>query len=88
MHTCSKIADAAELAIQSQFQCSEDYGAILLMHKPTTSKLEGDLNALLETGEYAHLRDMCLVTEVETCPAYALYLSAKSAYLISFFSHT
>ncbi|TFK98209.1 hypothetical protein BDV98DRAFT_214707 [Pterulicium gracile] len=78
-----QLAPLGEIAIQSQYQCSRDYGAILLMHKPSTTKLEGSLDTL-KSADFEHLLGMYLVTEVDTCPAYAMYLSAKSSEVVKF----
>ena len=68
----------AEAVLQTSFKFGRNYGAVLLMRKTVTSKLE-DLEKLLQPGGYDHRKGKYVVSEIVTCPAYALYLSGKSA---------
>ena len=76
----------AEAVLQASFKFGRNYGAVLLMRKPVTSKLEG-LEQVLVPGGYEHLKHKHVVSEVVTCPAYALYLSGKSAYQVYSSAH-
>ena len=52
------------------------------MNRLTASRLEGAHHLICPENQ-EHLRDKHLVTEVMTCPAYALYLSNKSKFLFN-----
>ena len=80
----SELPGFASADIKCKFQFSQEYGAILLMHHPSTSVIQGDLNCLLRDGQFEHLKKKYLVTQVVNCPSYALYLSAKSSSLDTF----
>ena len=71
------VAGMASLLMKAEFKFTRRNGAALLMYEPRTSVLEG-VDRLLSASQYEHLRDMHLVTEVVTCPAYALYLAGSS----------
>lgn len=72
----SDVPGIAKAFITAQFEFSRGHQAILIMHKQTTSRLEG-IDRLLDSGRYEHLRGMRLVTKTVTCPVYAMYLSGK-----------
>lgn len=74
MSVCSELPGTAEAAIKAQFRFGRSNGAMLLMYRPITSKLEG-IDQLLSPGNYEHLRDKFLVTEIVTCSAYAMYFT-------------
>lgn len=63
--------------MKAQFKFTRRNGAALLMYKTTTSVLDGDIDAILHGTQYEHLRGMCLVREVVTCQAYAMYLAGS-----------
>lgn len=76
-HACSGIPDVAEAILRAKFAFGRTYGAVLLMNKPTTSRLE-ETHHLICPENDGHLRNKQLVTEIVTCPAYAMFLSSKS----------
>ena len=76
---CSGNAAVAETVFKAQFKFGRSRGAVLLMMKPITFKLEG-VDNLLKPGYYDHLRDKYFITEIVMCTSYAMYLSSTSLF--------
>jgi len=74
--TFSEIPGLAEASIQGQWAFGSTRGALLLMAHPRSSYILGD-TLLKHLIKVKALKDMFLVTEVFSCPAYSLYLSNK-----------
>ncbi|KAJ3844395.1 hypothetical protein F5878DRAFT_602097 [Lentinula raphanica] len=81
-----EIPGLIEAELKACFKFGRDHGAVLLMSRPVTSKLEG-LDSLLSKGCYDHLLHKYLVTEIVTCSAYAMYLSGKKAETVALSFH-
>jgi len=73
----SGIVGLADASIKGQWSFGRERGALLIMAYPRCSYIPRD-TFLKHIAEVEALKDMALVTEVFSCPAYSLYLSNKS----------
>jgi len=72
-----QVVGLADASIKGQWAFGSDRGALLIMAHPRSSRIP-PANLLKHLADVQLLRNMCLVTEVFSCPAYSFYLSSKS----------
>lgn len=72
-----EIPGLADASIRGQWCFGTERGALLIMAHPRSSRLPPDV-LLDRLADVKELKNMCLVTEVISCPAYSFYLSSKS----------
>lgn len=73
------VLSAGGVLIESQWQFNSKRGAVLLMHKPRTTRVPDGFFA--ESIHIPILRNKCVVNQVWDCPGYFMYLSGKGEYL-------
>lgn len=73
-----EVAGLAEASIKGQWAFGSKRGALLIMANPRSSHIpQGTL--LEHLAKLPILKDMLLITEVFSCPAYSLYLSSGNS---------
>jgi len=73
-----QVPGLADASIKGQWVFGSGRGALLIMAHPRSSRLPPDV-LLDRLADIKKLKNMCLVTEVISCPAYSIYLSSKSS---------
>ncbi|KAI0308605.1 hypothetical protein OF83DRAFT_1160537 [Amylostereum chailletii] len=75
-----EIAGLADAAVKAEFGFDSKRGALLVMHKPRTTRVPPEfLRAVTaSSAATAALQGKALVTEAFACPAFVLYLSNKA----------
>jgi hypothetical protein len=79
----SAIPGLADASIKGQWSFGSKRGALLIMSNPLCSYIPHG-TILKHLAEVETLKKMYLVTEVFSCPAYSLYLSNGSEFLLLF----
>lgn len=75
LDTEAEVPFLATAALKTRYKFSKRRGAILVMHRPQPSTLEGELAKLPSED----IRGKHLVTQVIRCPDYFMFLSQKEA---------
>ncbi|KAL5531015.1 hypothetical protein ACEPAG_3891 [Sanghuangporus baumii] len=76
----SSADSSSEIIFSGKWQFGRARGALLLMHHSRITRLPDELLQELKLSSWA--KGKFIVTHVHTCPAYALYLSAKNREIV------
>ncbi|KAF9463819.1 hypothetical protein BDZ94DRAFT_1258086 [Collybia nuda] len=79
----STVAGLAEASIKGRWEFGKESGALLVMAQSRSCRISDHGTLLKRLFEKPELNGKSLVTEVVTCPAYALYLSGSDRASVS-----
>ncbi|OCB85154.1 hypothetical protein A7U60_g7780 [Sanghuangporus baumii] len=75
----------SEIMFSGKWQFGRARGALLLMHHSRITRLPDELLQELKLSSW--VKGKFIVTHIHTCPAYALYLSAKNSEIVDISLH-